>query len=54
MKCSACKFWMKSQMHGNHCTCLGRKPCDRDRRDKVAEHRKKHNRRNRKYSNNDN
>lgn len=54
MKCSACKFWKRSQLQGSYCTCMGRKPCDRDRRDKIKEHRKKHDRRNRKYDNNDN
>lgn len=54
MKCSACKFWVKSQMHGNHCTCMGRKPCERDRREKVEDHYKKRNRRHRRYDNNDN
>ena len=52
MRCSACKFWVKSQAYGNHCTCMGMRPCDRDRRDKRSEHRKKHNKRNRKYNNN--
>lgn len=54
MKCSACNFWKKSQMHGNHCVCMGPRPCDRDRREKRNEHRKKRNRRNRKYKNYDN
>jgi hypothetical protein len=53
MKCSACKFWVKSQMHGNHCVCTGVKPCERDRREKVEDHYKKRNRRHRKYNNND-
>lgn len=47
-------FWKKSQMHGNHCTCMGRKPCERDRREKVEDHYKKRNRRHRRYNNDDN
>ena len=49
MKCSACMYWKKSQMHGNHCVCMGPRPCDRDRRDKMNEHRRKHNQRHRRW-----
>ena len=27
MKCSKCKFFIKSKMLGNHCGCMGIKPC---------------------------
>ena len=41
MKCSECKFWQKSKMYGNHCRCLGTKPCDVDRNYKQYKARKK-------------
>lgn len=53
MKCSACKFWKRSTMHGSHCTCMGRKPCERDRRNKVEGHYKKRNKRHRRWDNKD-
>lgn len=49
MRCSACMFWKRSQLHGSHCTCMGRKPCERDRREKVEGHYKKRNRRHRRW-----
>ena len=32
MKCSGCKFYVKSKVIGNHCTCRGDKPCERIKR----------------------
>lgn len=41
MKCSECRFWQKSKMYGNHCRCLGTKPCEVDRHDKQYKARKR-------------
>ena len=45
MKCSKCKFYIISKMQGNHCGCMGNKPCDKRRKEKDNLRRK------RKYSN---
>ena len=47
MKCRSCKFYIISKMQGNHCGCMGTKPCDRDR--KYKERRGKQNKRRNKY-----
>ena len=49
MKCSACNFWQRSQMHGNFCACTGVKPCDIERRGRAAEHKRKRDRRRQKW-----
>jgi hypothetical protein len=41
MKCSGCKFYKKSKVYGNHCICMGTKPCDVDRNNKISKHYKK-------------
>lgn len=28
MKCSKCKFYTRSKVYGNSCSCRGVKPCD--------------------------
>ena len=45
MKCSKCKFYIKSKTQGNHCGCMSNKPCDKER------NKKENLRRKRKYSN---
>lgn len=44
MKCSKCKFFIKSRMQGNHCGCMGVKPCEveynTNRRNKLHKKRK--------------
>ena len=43
MKCSDCKFWQKSKMHGSHCKCLKDvKPCELERHNKQSKAREKH------------
>lgn len=32
MKCSSCRFYIKSKIQGNHCGCLGSKPCEAERK----------------------
>lgn len=32
MKCSSCRFYIKSKLQGNHCGCMGIKPCDTERK----------------------
>lgn len=54
MKCSACLYWKRSHLHGSYCTCTVRRPCERDRRDKAHDHRKRHDRRHRRWDNNNN
>ena len=34
MKCSGCRFYLKSKINGNHCVCMGDKPCEMDYRTK--------------------
>jgi len=42
MTCSKCKFWTKSKINGNHCTCLWHtKPCEQIRRYKAKQKRNK-------------
>lgn len=42
MKCSECKYWVKSKVYGNHCSFRGwLKPCDAERRKKADKSRKK-------------
>lgn len=28
MKCSTCKFYIKSKVYGNNCSCRNNKPCE--------------------------
>ena len=39
MKCSQCRFYMRSKVYGNGCTCTGLKPCEVARKNK--EHKRK-------------
>ena len=32
MKCSNCKYYVRSKVYGNSCSCAGSKPCDTERR----------------------
>lgn len=41
MKCSGCKFYVKSRTYGNSCSCRGTKPCDVARIKAKREHGKK-------------
>lgn len=42
MNCKECKFWTKSKINGNHCTCLwASKPCEQTRRYKNKTKRNK-------------
>ena len=34
MKCSQCRFYMRSKVYGNGCTCTGLKPCEVARKNK--------------------
>lgn len=40
MKCSQCEYYIISKMQGNHCGCMGVRPCDvdyrRNKRDKLT------------------
>ena len=38
MKCSGCKYYMRSKVFGNGCSCKGVKPCDKERRAKRRKH----------------
>ena len=36
MKCSTCKFYVKSKAYGNGCAYRGNKPCDIERKRKSS------------------
>lgn len=36
MKCTSCKFYVKSKTYGNGCACRGAKPCDVERKQKIS------------------
>lgn len=36
MKCSSCRFYIKSKTYGNGCACQGVKPCDVERKQKIS------------------
>lgn len=41
MKCSGCKFYVKSKVYGNSCSCRGVKPCDLQRNKVKRNHHSK-------------
>ena len=42
MKCSECRYWVKSKVYGNGCSCMfSERPCEKDRRDKQRKQRNK-------------
>ena len=42
MKCSNCKFYTKSKVYGNGCSCRGNKPCDIKRKITKKSYKKKY------------
>lgn len=40
MKCSNCRFYIRSKVYGNSCSCRGLKPCEIERKEKYDKARK--------------
>jgi hypothetical protein len=47
MKCSKCKYFVKTKLHGTTCGCQGVKPCEVER--KRKEHNKVRNKKKDRY-----